>query len=157
MTPFEAAAAYNQLLRLGGLMPVHLHRAQQIAEVQAFLDWCVEADVDPQLYMRARLEAINYKSRIAISRLASTGFLAKYKAFGEQQQEARQAQEEASDAATDTGNVAHRYAERLRAAHGEAGDRERCRLDHMTWYTAKSAWCISCPLGEFCGAEKVER
>lgn len=149
MTPHEFFAAQNRV-RVRWALPALKMTADRLRESQEFLDWCREQDIDPDLYVRARYDAVAGARGILIGQLKSPKFLKSFKQWGDRKQSAvrREERDEQIVRVVATRGLSSVFVEALRKAR--VNDRLSCLYELDTYYDEGSPSCEGCALAGRC-------
>jgi hypothetical protein len=139
---------YNQIGARWGLPP-RKATATARREAAAFLTWCQGQKVDPERYIRARLEAVGGRVRVPLKTLPSEKFLGTFRSFGDQRQAAQVSQERIAISVIPAGPAETLFEMMRRTLTGT----RLCGRDVMTGgYSPTSPTCGTCFLREECRA-----
>lgn len=144
MTAAELISIYNRVIEARGLKRHFTVSAAMTKGARDFAAWCEINSVDPERWIRARHEAIGYRSRIRFDQLASDKFLPKFREWGDSHQAHEIFQDRIAGTVVDvrafdpTGFLA----ETIKRGTSP----EVCIYDDMTAYSPKSKVCSSCRL-----------
>jgi len=146
----EFLRAYNQVRQGWGLGTLR-QTLGRLKDCGTFLSWCESESIDPELYTRARFDAISGGRGIQVAALRSEKFVGKFKVWGVQRQAAqRKAENEHELPVTGSTTVRKAYLEALRRVR--VYEREECLYDFETQHDPESPTCGRCELKERCSA-----
>jgi hypothetical protein len=162
MTPDAALVIYNQITagaaprtRTGAPIPWPLTPKVR-GDVVRFLAWCVEHQVDPERWMRARMDSVGHRFRVAPDKLISPKFLVAFKRWGDGHQAERQGQAAmVADTVDDTPRSGGELVELAEAVKMRLrAEPEVCMLSWSVTLgcNPRSQWCARCPMIGACWA-----
>ena len=139
MQTAELIGIYIHVLEAHGLTRPRSLGRRVYEQAVRFLRWCTENQVDPERYIRARHDAIKWKHRIPLDRLASPKFLIKFREWGDDKQAEEVSQDRLAAKAV-RGERSRYLAEAVRRTMPP----KLCRHDPWTWYDPESPTCTQC-------------
>ena len=121
-------------------------------DIESFLAWAELRRVDPERWVLARHEAVKWRHRVAIDKLASEKFLKNFRRFGDSKQAIEVSRSRFDDVKL-SGSLRRKEAARI--AFRLHGDLHSCLMtalygDRFTSYDPESAVCPVCPFLEQC-------
>lgn len=144
LTPKRVFDAYNAVHVEAGLQPIPDYRYPMLRRAfMEFVEFCESNAIDPERWMRAKLDAGKGRFRLKVTELSrhTPAFMAKFVEFGDARQAEAQSQTRiAASGVTDTSSDVTYLAEAMRRAYRDRP--AMCEI--FAGYSADSPVCLSC-------------